>query len=73
VAEFGGESKEKNEEIKPFNKLINEEYKKPILITDELINFLNHKPKLFDTVLHDKQVYDIFKCYYDDEGEHDLK
>ena len=40
----------KNEEIKTFNKLINDDYKRPTLISDELVNFLNTKTQSMDTV-----------------------
>ena len=33
-----------------FNKLLNDDYKKTPIITDELINFLSNKPKYVENV-----------------------
>ena len=49
VTDFA-EKKEKAEEMKAFNKLLNDDFKKHTLITDELNSFLNTKSKLIENV-----------------------
>ena len=44
------DKKEKAEDYTPFNKLINNENKKPTIITDDLIGFLDNQPNLIENV-----------------------